>query len=166
MATVQPCSVCGAPVVSRVGGPFAEAPVAAPLCPACTEPLFLDQGGAVLTLRQDLPGARFALGKVTVTAGALAALAEAGQHAVAFLERHVRGDWGAVGHCDAVQLTEDERRRGWEATDDSARINLWNLLRGKDTLLSEYVTDRGQRLWIVTCLDRGGGTTVLLPQEY
>src|SRR5262249_41804310 len=135
-------------------------------CPACTEQLFLNEGGAVLTLRQDLPGARFALGQVTLTAGALAALAEAGQHAASFLERHVRGDWGAVGHCDAVQLTGADGRRGWEATDDWAKITLWNLLRGKDTLLSEYVTGGGQRLWVLPRLDRGGGTSVLLPAEY
>jgi hypothetical protein len=32
--------------------------------------------------------------------------------------------------------------------------------------MSEYTTARGTRLWIITCLDRGGGTTVLLPEEY
>src|SRR5439155_25115877 len=47
MATVQPCTVCGAPIVSTVTGPFAGAAVVSPLCPACTEQLFLDQGGAV-----------------------------------------------------------------------------------------------------------------------
>src|SRR5262249_43820869 len=136
------------------------------LCPACREQQFRDQGGTVLTLRQDLAGAHFALGTITLTAGALAALADAGQHAVAFLQRHAQGDWGTFGTLDQTELTEDERRRGWEATDDSATINLWNLRHGRDTLMSEYVTVRGRRLWVVTSLERGGGTTVLLPAEY
>jgi hypothetical protein len=32
--------------------------------------------------------------------------------------------------------------------------------------MSEYTTGRGRRLWVITCLDGGGGTTVLLPEEY
>ena len=119
----------------------------------------------MLTLRQELAGACFALGKITLSAGALAALADAGQHAVAFPQRHVQGDWDVLGRLDQTALTEDERRRGWEVTDDSTKINLWNLRNSQDTLLSEYVTVRGRRLWVVTRLDRGG-TTVLLPAEY
>ena len=29
------------------------------------------------------------------------------------------GDWGEFGHFELIELTEDERRRGWEATDVS-----------------------------------------------
>src|SRR5205807_2074743 len=101
-------------------------------------------------------GARFALGKITITAGAVAALAQAAQHAVEFLIRHARGDWGKYGHCDQIELTEDERRRGWEATEDDAKINKSNLLSGRDRIMSEYRTGRGTRLWVVTSLDRGG----------
>jgi hypothetical protein len=32
--------------------------------------------------------------------------------------------------------------------------------------MSEYQTERGIRLWVITCLDGDGGTTVLLPEEY
>jgi len=160
------CSACGAPLKLDVAQPFAEAEVAAALCPTCTDQQFLDQGGAVLTLRSELQDARFALGKVTITTGAVEALADASQHAVEFLVRHVRGDWGNYGHCDEIQLTADERQRGWEATDDSGKINKSNLLSRRDRVMSEYTTSLDRRLWVITCLDGDGGTTVLLPEEY
>jgi hypothetical protein len=160
------CSTCGADLVLEIDGPFASAELVSAVCPACADRHFLEQGGAVLTLRREPEGARFPLGKVTVTPGAVAALAESGQHAVAFLTRHACGDWGEFGQCEQVELTEDERRRGWEATDDTAKINQWNLLNRQDTIMSEYRTDRGRRLWVITTLGRGGGTTALLPTEY
>jgi hypothetical protein len=160
------CSTCGAELVVAIDGPFAGAEPVSTVCPACADRQFLEQGGAVLTLRREPEGARFPLGKVTVTPGAVAALAESGQHAAAFLTRHACGDWGEFGQCDQIELTEDERRRGWEATDDSGKINKWNLLNHHDTIMSEYRTERGKRLWVLTALGRGGGTTVLLPTEY
>jgi hypothetical protein len=167
MAKVQGnCSACGAPLVVNVGRPFAEAEVAAALCPACTNRQFLDGGGAIIELRHGQEGGRFPLGKVTITGGAVAALADAGEHAAAFLARHVRGDWGGYGHCDEIQLTADEQRRGWEATDDSGKINKCNLFSRRDRVMSEYQTSRGRRLWVMTSLDGAGGTTVLLPEEY
>jgi hypothetical protein len=145
---------------------FAGAELAAALCPACTDCQFLDGGGAILELRQEIKGARFPLGKVTITGGAIAALADAGEHAAAFLVRHVRGNWGAFGHCDEIQLTAEERRRGWEATDDCGKINKSNLLNRRDRVMSEYTTSRGRRLWVISCFDGSGRTTVLLPEEY
>jgi hypothetical protein len=96
----------------------------------------------------------------------VAALANAGQHAALFLARHVRGDWGEYGRCDEIQLTVEERRRGWEATDDSGKLNKSNLLNRRDRIMSEYQTSRGKRLWVITLLDGAGATTVLLPEEY
>jgi hypothetical protein len=154
------CSRCGATL------PFAEAGLAAPLCPSCMNYVFLDSGGAILELRQELKGARFPLGKVTITGGAVGALAGAGEHAAAFLTRHVSGDWGENGRFDEIELTADERRRGWEATDDPGKINKWGLLTRRDRIMSEYQTRRGVRLWVITSLDGAGGTTVLLPEEY
>ena len=160
------CSACGMPLKLEVADPFAGAKLAAALCPGCTDQQFLDDGGAILELQRELEGARFPLGKVTITGGAVAALADAGEHAAALLARHVRGDWGEYGHCDQIQLTAEERRRGWEATDDSGKINKCNLLSHRDRIMSEYQTGRDIRLWVITCLDRDGGTTVLLPEEY
>jgi hypothetical protein len=121
------CSVCGMQVEVAVAGTFEGAGLAAPLCPACTDQQFLEGGGEILQLRQEPEGARFPLEKVTITAGAVAALAEAGEHAAIFLARHARGDWGATGHFDQIELTDDERRRGWEATDDPGKINKSNV---------------------------------------
>ena len=167
MATVRgKCSACGAPLKLTVEDSFADAVLAAPLCPACTDQLFLDGGGAILQLRQEPEEARFPLGKVTITCGAVEALADADQHAISFLARHARGDWGEYGQLDEIELTEDERRRGWEATDETGKINKWNLLNRRDRIMSAYQTVRGIPLWVITCLEGGGGTTVLLPQEY
>jgi hypothetical protein len=160
------CSACGVALKVAVAEPFAGVKLAAALCPLCTDRQFLAGGGAILELRHELEKARFPLGKVTITGGAVDALAEAGEHAAPFLARHVRGDWGEYGHCDDIQLSADERRRGWEATDDSGKINKSNLISRRDRVMSEYTTSRGRRLWVITCLDGSGGTTVLLPEEY
>jgi hypothetical protein len=146
--------------------PFGQAELVAPRCPSCTDQAFLANGGAILGLRREPDQARFRLGKVTLTPGAVEALGEASQHASEVLARHVRGDWGTFGHFEQIALTADERRRGWEATDDSGKINKSNVLNGRDDVMSEYETDRGRRLWVITSLARAGGTTVLLPEEY
>jgi hypothetical protein len=108
------CSACGAPLKIEVAGIFAEAALAGCLCPGCTDRQVSVRGGVMLVLERELPGTRFALGQVTITAGAIAALAESNQHAVDFLRRHVQGDWGECRQLERIVLTEDERRRGWE----------------------------------------------------
>src|SRR5436309_1361737 len=75
------CSACGAPLEMDVTGAFAGAELAAAMCPGCSGQLFLDGNGAIIELRQELDGARFPLGKVTITGGAVEALADAKQHA-------------------------------------------------------------------------------------
>ena len=101
------CSACGVPLELEVPELFAGAELAAALCAACTERQFLDGSGTILELRQELEGARFPLGKVTITGGAVEALADAGEHAATFLRCHVRGDWSEYGHCDKIQLSSD-----------------------------------------------------------
>jgi hypothetical protein len=94
--------------------------------------------------------AKFNLGQVFGTPGALAALRESGQTPQFFLSRHVRGDWGDVSNGDA-------------------RCNDESLLDGS-RLLSAYKTLKGSRLWIITeATDDSGhrvATTILLPEEY
>jgi hypothetical protein len=124
------CSACGQTMKVIPGvGAFAKAEVVGGFCPTCTDGLFLDVGGAVLTLRRDVDGSLFPLGKITITPGAVDALSHSYQHVFGFLTRHVRGDWGENGRHDQLELTDDERRRGWEATDDSGKINKSNVLR-------------------------------------
>jgi hypothetical protein len=89
--------------------------------------------------------AKFALGKVVATAGALEALAACGQTPAEFLDRHVCGDWGIVSPGDG-QLN------------DAALVN-------GDRILSAYDMANGKRLWIITEADRRS-TCVLLPSEY
>jgi hypothetical protein len=160
------CSACGAVIELDVAPPFAGAQLAAPLCAACTDLQFQAGGGAILELRNEPQGGRFPLGRVTITGGAIKALGAIGEHAASFLARHARGDWGVNGQFEQIELTADERRRGWEATDDSGKVNKSNVLGRRDRVISDYQTAGGKRLWIITCLDHGGGTTVLLPEEY
>jgi hypothetical protein len=126
--------------------------------------MLLDNGGAVLRLRRDPEGALFPLGKVAATAGAVGALAAAGEHAAAYLARHARGDWGLFGRFDEIQLTEDERQRGHFATDDDGMVNKSNALGRRGAVTSEYVTGRGERLWVITHLDGNAGYTHLRPR--
>lgn len=87
----------------------------------------------------------FPLGQVVATPGALSALVEAGQTPLAFLQRHITGDWGDL---PAEDIQENE-------------LSLAAGLR----LLSAYTLASGQKLWIISEADRSV-TTLLLPAEY
>ena len=92
----------------------------------------------------------FCFGQLLITPGALEALEKAGQSAIEFLQRHVRGDWGDV--CD------EDRRLNDHALLDGSRI------------LSAHRTSLGEKLWIITeAADEAGqraATMILLPSEY
>lgn len=93
MVTVRgKCSACGAPLELAVADSFAGATLAGALCPGCTDKQFLAGNGAILRLRQDHEGALCPLGKVTITGGAVKALAGSVEHAAIYLARHSRGD--------------------------------------------------------------------------
>lgn len=85
------------------------------------------------------------LGKLVATPGALAALNDAGQSPVEFIDRHRHGDWGEV--CG-----ED-----WELNNQSVQDGT--------RILSAYRTNTDVRLWIITEADRSS-TCILLPEEY
>ena len=89
--------------------------------------------------------AKFPLGRLAATPGALEALAASGQTAEFFLARHASGDYGDVN--------EEDRQSNDEA-----------LIHG-DRLLSAYRTLKGVKLWIITEADRSS-TVLLLPEEY
>lgn len=89
--------------------------------------------------------ARFPLGQLVATPGALAALTEAGQSPQQFVARHQSADWGEC--CIEDQMANDQA-----------------LLHG-DRLLSVYRTARSVKLWIITEADRSS-TCILLPEEY
>jgi hypothetical protein len=87
---------------------------------------------------------------VVATPGALDALADSGQDAEFFLEKHLTGDWGGV---DA-----EDRRANDRAVLDGGR------------LLSSYRTLRGVEVWVVTEGVGDGGsrpsTCLTTPGEY
>jgi hypothetical protein len=81
------CSACGAPLQVDAAQPFDQAEIVGALCPACTDQQFL-------ALRREPVEALFALGKLTVTAGAVKALAAASQHASEFLASRPLSSFG------------------------------------------------------------------------
>ena len=90
------------------------------------------------------PSPLFRLGRLFVTPGALAALAEAEQSPEEFLRRHQSGDWG--------DLCAEDRQEN--------QFSLAHHFR----LLSAYRTQAGEKLWLLTEADRSA-TTILLPRE-
>lgn len=88
-------------------------------------------------------GARFSLGSIVATPGALATLTH--EEILAALGRHVRGDWGELCEEDAKE-NELSVREGFR-------------------LLSAYRSLSGVKFWIITEADRSV-TTILLPDEY
>ena len=89
--------------------------------------------------------ARFPLGQIVATPGALEALEQAGENSITVLRRHLAGDWGEVD--------DDDRRENERSLADGCR------------LLSAYTLSSGTRLWVITEADRSA-TTLLLPSEY
>ena len=89
--------------------------------------------------------AKFSLGQVVATPGALAAMECTGQSPVEFLTRHVTGDWGEV---DIEDWAENELS-----------------LREGFRLMSVYPLKDRVKLWIITEADRNV-TTFLLSEEY
>lgn len=89
-------------------------------------------------------GARFELGRVVATPGALEALEASGVSPVELLGRHQSGDWGEVPPED---VRENER-----SVECGFRI------------LSIYPIGE-ERIWIITEADRSS-TCLLLPSEY
>lgn len=89
--------------------------------------------------------AKFSLGRVVATPGALEALANAEEEPLTYLRRHALGDWGDLSVED---LEENEL----------------SLLQGF-RLLSAYHLPDLVKIWIITEADRSV-TTILLPSEY
>ena len=94
---------------------------------------------------EDDPQARFTLGQLVATPGAIKELQEAEQNPFELLARHVTGDWG--------DLSEDDRKENELSVENGFRI------------LSAYHLRSGVKLWVITEADRSA-TTLLLPSEY
>ena len=90
-------------------------------------------------------GPKFPLGQLVMTQGAAAAFAATGEQPLAYVVRHVQGDWGELDAED------------WKSNDQA--------LKDGSRVLSSYRLGNGEKLWIITEADRSC-TTVLLPEEY
>jgi hypothetical protein len=89
--------------------------------------------------------AKFLLGQLVATPGALDALSQANQDPVELLSRHQHGDWGELS-------AEDQREN---------EFSILNSLR----ILSAYTLTTSVKVWVITEADRSV-TTILLPEEY
>jgi hypothetical protein len=89
--------------------------------------------------------ARFDLGALVGTPGALRAIEAVGQSTEHYISRHVTGDWGDVDFAEAA-MNEVAIREG---------------LR----ILSLYELANSNVLWILTVADRSS-TYLFLPEEY
>jgi hypothetical protein len=89
--------------------------------------------------------AKFPLGQILATPGALEALQAAGQEPAVLLARHSVGDWGDLDEEDK-QENELSLKQGFR-------------------LLSAYHLTTGVKVWIITEADRSA-STILLPSEY
>lgn len=89
--------------------------------------------------------AKFPLGQVVATPGALDALDEVGIVPFILLHRHIQGDWGDLG-------------------DGDKEANNFAITHGNRILSAYNITDT-VKIWIITEADRSS-TTLLLPSEY
>lgn len=87
-------------------------------------------------------GPRLALGKVSITDAASAALEKTGEQGVFLLARHLHGDWGDCTEKDALQ-------------------NELAVLLGL-RVLSRYALSDASAIWIITEADRTA-TTIMAP---
>jgi hypothetical protein len=90
-------------------------------------------------------GLKFAPGRTLATPGALAAFQASGDDPLAYLIRHLAGDWGELSPEDARE-------------NDFSVVHGWRIL-------SAYRLSTGVRFWLITESDRSS-TTFLLPSEY
>jgi hypothetical protein len=88
----------------------------------------------------------FQTGRIVITPGATAALADSREDYLGFFIRHCNGDWG--------DLDEEDK-----ATNDAV------LATDDGRLISAYTLKSGEKIWIITEADRRS-TTILLPDEY
>lgn len=88
--------------------------------------------------------AKFLLGQLVATPGALEALQDTGQNALEFLSRHQHGDWG--------DLDEEDKKENEFSVLHNLRI------------LSAYTLKTGVKIWVITEADRSV-TTILLPDD-
>lgn len=103
--------------------------------------------------------ARFALGRIAATPGALALLERQGFSAAALLARHAHGDWGDV-------CAEDRATNELALAQGMRLMSVYRLVDA-EKLAAMPVPQRARlpTVWIITEWDRSY-TTLLRPDEY
>ncbi len=96
--------------------------------------------------------AKFALGRIVATPGAVKVLETANQDPMEFIMRHEAGDWSEIPYPEDREMNDEAIAHDG----DPKRM---------DRVLSVYKTLKGEELWIITEADRSV-TTILLPKEY
>ncbi len=99
----------------------------------------------------DANNAKFKLGRILITPGALEALSKSNQNPSEFLKRHYKGDWG--------NLCEEDKKLNDAAIEHEGDIDK------QQRVLSSYKTALGEKIYIISEFDRSV-TTLLLPEEY
>ncbi len=92
-----------------------------------------------------IPHPLFELGQLVATPAALAVLTESNKEPLAYVHRHVCGDWS--------EMDLHDQQENALAVRDGHRI------------LSAYTLRNGRKLWLITEWDRSV-TTLLLPEDY
>ena len=92
-----------------------------------------------------MSGIKFSPGSIVATPGALAALEASGADPMAYVVRHIAGDWGEVDEHDRRE-NELSLREGFR-------------------LMSVYTLSNRVKIWVITEADRSS-TCILLPSEY
>jgi hypothetical protein len=82
------CVVCGEPLAFNVPETLPESHLVAPQCLTCLDQQVGSGNELVFHLPEQLAGAVFALGRVTITRAALGALVKSGENAIELLARH------------------------------------------------------------------------------
>ena len=94
--------------------------------------------------------AKFCLGQIVATPGAIEAMEASGQNACFFLRRHAACDWGEV--CP-----------------EDGELNNQSLVDGS-RILSAYRTLKGVKIWVITSAtddnNQRESTCCLLPEDY
>lgn len=88
----------------------------------------------------------FKLGRVVATRGAIQVMQENDVDAWGLLNRHAHGDWGCIPEEDRLE-------------------NQRSVVEGGRVMSSYRVSDRDDKVWVITEADRSS-TCLLLPEDY
>ena len=100
---------------------------------------------------------RFQLGRLVATPNALRELAARDLDPVAYINRHVRGEWGPISEDDAEENESSLFLEHLPATEATTAF------RGR--ILSRYDLGQDVRVLVITEADRSS-TCILLPEDY